>query len=119
MLGKLVLIFSLFTSFLFADNSSMEIKNLKQLEKHLPAVYETVKDYFNAKTCSKDFTKKTSFSEVQNFIASATTFGTLTALKALNRDEVYSHILHNYKAMNCNNIVLDINTFYKAKNHIE
>jgi hypothetical protein len=68
---------------------------------------QTVKDYFETKTCKEDFYNTVSIDDIKSFVANGYQFSFLLALNILNSDKqdidtnTYLQIINNYKFLNC------------------
>lgn len=88
------------------DLKEKEINGVKlgDFEKSNPTTYNVIKDFFNAKYCTKDndFIKFISEKEIEEFGISQQ-FGFLIGLKYTNKEFpfVYENIISNFKYMNC------------------
>ena len=69
---------------------------------------EVSKDYYEAKTCTKEFYNHITIDDIKDFIEIQSTYAFLIALKVLEKDKpvdakdnLYINIINNYKFMNC------------------
>lgn len=87
-----------------------DYKNTKEMmadmKTDLPAVYDIVTDYFQAKTCQEDFIKHVSVKEIREFTTTVQ-YGFLVGLKYQDSPIMkanYLTLTSAYKAMNCGNL---------------
>lgn len=76
---------------------------LMDLKKKLPDVYMLVNDYFEAKTCKKDYWKIVSKDDIQDYVSSLN-YGTLIGFKYAMGEKFkayYSTLINAYRFMNC------------------
>lgn len=78
------------------------------IESSFPSIAKVVKDYYEAKTCSKEFYNEVTIYNLKDFIATSPTYGVLVALDTLNSDKKedakengYTELINTYKFMNC------------------
>ncbi|MBW6487522.1 hypothetical protein [Sulfurimonas sp.] len=81
---------------------------LAGFENLLPSAAKVVKDYYEAKTCNKEFYNEITMYDVQEFASSSPTYGVLIALSTLNsdkkedaRDNGYNELINTYNFVNC------------------
>lgn len=87
---------------------SVEMQDfLKQL-KDFKGTADVIKDYYEIKTCDKDFYNKVTVDEIKGFVNYSPAFGTLISLKTLYADtkdddvnNKYSELINTYKFLNC------------------
>lgn len=80
---------------------------LDALETTLPLTAKVIKDYYEAKTCTKEFYNEVAIDDVKEFVTTSP-FGVLFALSILSsdkkedaKDNEYSELINTYKFMNC------------------
>ena len=80
---------------------------LIRIESSLPSIAKVIKDYYEAKTCNKEFYNQVTISDVKEFVTTAP-YGVLIKLRALNsdkkedaKDNGYAELINTYKFMNC------------------
>lgn len=88
------------------ENTEMQdfLKELRNFED----TGKVIKDYYEIKTCDKDFYNKVTVNQIKGFVNYSPTFGTLISLKTLysdaKEDDVnnkYIELINTYKFMNC------------------
>lgn len=112
---KILLTGLLFTSFVMSEEVPVvevnkEFKSSKEMvqsmKQNFPKIYEVIRDYFETKTCEKDFEKLLSVQEVRDFTESYQ-FGVLIGLKyniensEKHKTDYYNTMINSYKFMNC------------------
>jgi len=109
---------------LFASDKAVELKSnlfdlnkikseemkdfLVGLESSFPLIAKVVKDYYEAKTCSKEFYNEITMDDVMEFASTSRAYGVLITLITLNdgkkenaKDNGYTELINTYKFMNC------------------
>lgn len=106
---------------LFASDKAVELKSdlfdlnkikseemksfLLGVEYSHSLVGKVLKDYYEAKTCDKEFYNKVTVDEIREFIVTAP-FGVLLALSYFDsekdtKDKKYTELINTYKFLNC------------------
>jgi len=95
---------------------SEEMRNfLIALELVTPSATKIVKDYFEAKTCSKEFYNKVTVDDIKKFLTTKRIYGILFELSSPNSDKKevakgnrYIELISIYQFMNCGKGALKI-----------
>lgn len=81
---------------------------LAEFESVLPSAAKVVKDYYEAKTCKKEFYNEVTMDDVKELASTSPAYGVLIALRTLNDDKKenaknngYADLINTYKFMNC------------------
>jgi len=105
---KIILAGLLFSGSLFANEANTKTTKefLIDMKEHTPILHTICNDYFQAKTCSTDISKKVSIKELKEFFTTAKE-GQLALLKfdeKILSQKRYDALISSYKFMNCGDI---------------
>lgn len=93
----------------FNKIENAEMKDFLNQIKDFGNMGNVVKDYYEIRTCDKDFYNKVTVEEIKGFVNYSPAFATLISLKTLYSDtkdlkdvnNKYSELINTYKFLNC------------------
>lgn len=74
------------------------------IELSFPSIAKVVKDYYEAKTCSKEFYNEVTMDDVKEFVSTSPAYGVLYGLSAIGDDTsklAYNQLVSDYEFINC------------------
>ena len=74
------------------------------IESSFPSIAKVVKDYYEAKTCSKEFYNEVTMDDVKELVSTNPAYAVLLQLSAIGDDTskmAYKQLVDEYKFMNC------------------